>query len=126
MGLEEMNQLARSLWVVAGQEADEAQVAIAWLARNQIRGGGLTVGESCANLCGLSARGTQCAHPGRADFDDASFCRAFAVTCLVWAGERADPTEGATLAHRHDEAPAWTDNAKGTALIGPWLFYRAC
>ncbi len=126
MRLEEIDQLARSLWAVAREEAEEAQIAVAWLARNQICDGRLTVRECCACLNALSARASYAAHlPPHDDFADASLCRAFAMTCLVWAGDRADPTEGATLAHRHDEAPAWADRAKGTALIGPWMFYRA-
>ena len=98
---------------------------MAWLARNQICKGRLTVNESCARLRLLAANRARFKGPRPPlDFADGSFCRAFALTCTVWAGDRVDPTEGATLAHRHDEAPAWADRVKGTALIGPWMFYR--
>ncbi|MFZ1991577.1 MAG: hypothetical protein WAW96_17615 [Alphaproteobacteria bacterium] len=124
MGIDEMNRLVRSLWAAAGEEGEEAQIAVAWLARNQIYEARLSVNESCARLHALISHGARRTSTETLDFADASFCRAFAVTCTVWAGDRADPTAGATLAHRHDEAPAWTERVTGTALIGPWMFYR--
>ncbi|HXZ68753.1 MAG TPA: hypothetical protein VEH07_09210 [Alphaproteobacteria bacterium] len=124
MGIDEMNQLARALWVVAGEEGEEAQVAVAWLARNQICKARLSVSESCAQLEALIGHGPCPKAPELPNFADTGFCRAFAVTCAVWSGGRADPTAGATLAHRHDEAPAWAERLRGTALIGPWMFYR--
>ena len=81
--------------------------------------------ESCSRLralLGAKRRRKPC-EPA-IDFADPGFCRVFALACGVWAGEVVDPTRGATLAHRHDEAPAWTERARGTALIGPWMFYR--
>ena len=127
MGVDEMNRLVRSLWAVTSGEDEEAQVAVAWLARNQICEARVSVKESCTRLLALSGQGARPKPDGQSlDFRDASFCRAFAIACTVWAGDCADPTEGATLAHRHDEeAPAWTERVTGTALIGPWMFYRA-
>ncbi len=49
--------------------------------------------------------------------------RAIASVCRVAAGEEADPTCGATLCHRHDEAPPWSQQAIATALIGDLVFY---
>lgn len=122
MRLEEMNRLARALRAIAADEADATQVALAWLARNLVHAEGLSVRESCTRLRGLvpgTPNGTR-----RSENPDRGYCRALSATCLVWAGERVDPTAGATLAHRHNEMPAWTEHAKGTALIGPWMFYR--
>jgi len=125
MGVDEMSRLVRSLWAVAKDEDEEAQLALAWLARNQICKERLSVDESCARLNALVGNDVVGQIRMRAaDFGDAGFCRAFALICAVWAGDAADPTFGATLAHRHDEAPAFSAPVKGTALIGPWMFYR--
>lgn len=55
----------------------------------------------------------------------AAHLRALARICRVAAGAEADFTRGATMFHRHDEAPPWAEGAEATALIGSFLFYRA-
>ena len=120
----DMNRLAKCLWSVAAQEAEETQVAVAWLAHNLIKREGLSVEESCARVRLLWSDGVPHLDACR-EFDDRKFCRAFAILCQVWAGDRGDPTAGATNAHRHDESPVWAETASATALIGPWIFYRA-
>lgn len=125
MGLEvaDMARLARSLWEIAADEAEDAQVAIAWVVRNLIAGRGKSVEESCE--CLRSLRPDQAGDRTReCGFSDRGYCRTFSILCRVWAGDIDDPTSGATTAHRHDEAPAWAEDIAATALIGPWLFYR--
>jgi len=51
--------------------------------------------------------------------------RALAVFARVVAGGVADPTEGATRFHCHDETPSWAENMDIRAVIGPYLFYAS-
>ncbi len=57
--------------------------------------------------------------------DGAAFNRALACVSMVWDGVVADPTNGATRAHPHDEQPDWAQHCEATALIGAMLFFRA-
>jgi hypothetical protein len=127
MGLElgDMHRLAQSLMAAAALEPEEAQVAVAWLARNVIAGCGRSVDEGCARLRSLLANRAIEINPcGASGFADKQFCRTFSILCRVWAGDLEDPTSGATTAHRHDETPSWAEGIPATALIGPWVFYR--
>ena len=124
MDLAELIRLARALYLAAGSEPEETMAALAWLARNWICAGGLSIDDCCTRMCALAGRAPGAGPMPRAASADTAFWRALAVTGFVWAGDYADPTEGATLVHRHDEAPAWAEHAKGTVLIGPWMFYR--
>jgi hypothetical protein len=119
----DMERLAKSLLAVAGRETEESQVALAYLAHNQIACG-LSVPESCSLMRALRGRPSG-PRLDRLSFEDRTFCRAFAILCQVWAGDRIDLTSGATRAHRHDVTPRWAAHARATALIGPWMFYRA-
>jgi hypothetical protein len=122
---QEMIRIAQTLWSVAARESEETQVAVAWLAHNLIKREGLTVDESCMRLSGLWGNAVPRPAETCREFEDQDFCRAFAILCQVWAGDRSDPTAGATSAHRHDEEADWAETASATALIGPWIFYRA-
>lgn len=62
---------------------------------------------------------------GGAVEDPAALDRALACVSMVWDGVVADPTNGATRAHRHDEQPDWAEHCQATALIGPMLFFCA-
>lgn len=62
---------------------------------------------------------------GGASEDPAAFDRALACVSMVWDGVVADPTNGATRAHPHNEQPDWSEHCQATALIGPMLFFRA-
>ncbi len=55
---------------------------------------------------------------------DQGYCRSLAIISLVWCGEEADPTAGATHFHRHDDWPEWALIAEPVALIGSWFFYN--
>lgn len=47
------------------------------------------------------------------------------IVAGVFAGLYDDPTNGATRFHRHDHTPAWADGLQCTALLGPYIYYRA-
>ena len=49
--------------------------------------------------------------------------RAMLALCRVWAGDKPDPTHGATRFHPHTECPPWAANETPCALIGEHLFY---
>ncbi len=51
--------------------------------------------------------------------------RSLAIVAGVFAGLYEDPTDGATRFHRHDRAPEWAAGLQCTALLGPYMYYRA-
>ena len=112
---------------LAGDGPDQAYAALAHMVRNRMRaarasdirfGDGTWTGA----LRGL-APGPD-SPPPRGDRLTRSQLRAIARACRVAAGEEGDITRGATLCHRHDEAPRWARTAEATALIGDLIFYR--
>jgi hypothetical protein len=54
----------------------------------------------------------------------AEWCRIYALNCLVWSGDVADQTDGATACHRHDRNPPWARSRIPTALLGSYIFFR--
>lgn len=120
-----MARLARSIWAVAADEAEEPTGAVAWMARNLIERKGLCAETVCLRLQCLRAGPMSPPAESGIDFTNGRYCQVFATLCRVWSGDFSDPTNGATVAHRHDEEPDWADQAVATALIGPWIFYRA-
>lgn len=140
-GLLDMETFARCIWGEARGESVEGQVAVAWVMRNRVLaaqgfiakqgrahplfGDGTLVG-ACRAPRQFSAWNVDDANRGkllRVGFDDAAFCRAFAVACEVWGGLVKDPTGGATHYHRHDIEPVWAKSMKPRALIGLHIFY---
>jgi hypothetical protein len=127
-----MARLAETVFVIAGDEPELSQIAVAAAILNRRRGAGITFpgfcddGPAAADLnvvCGdvLAEVG---AEPASAHgFDDAGYCRTFAAVCRVWSGEAEDPTHGATRFHLHDELPDWGRKAHPRALIGRRFFY---
>jgi hypothetical protein len=110
----EIAQLAVAIRDVLDMDDDEeGQVALACAILNRIR----RFGPGGEGSGGASAR------VGIWDVTDKSFCRAFAVACLVLSGDIDDPTSGATHFHRHAENPKWARRATPKALIGRHLFY---
>ncbi len=118
--LGEMVQLAKSLWAIAADETEEAQLAVASFARNLATRGGAPPHKICAELARLRIGTARV----RSHFKEPRFWRLVVLLHDVWAGERPDPTGGAVRVHRHDEEPDWARGASPSALIGPWLFYR--
>jgi N-acetylmuramoyl-L-alanine amidase len=137
----DMETMARSIWGEARGESEEGQAAVAWVMRNRVRAARAFIARqgrahplfgdgTLAGAC-RAPRQFSAWNPGdanaakllRVGFDDAAFCRAFAVACRVWGGLIADPTDGATHYHRHDIEPVWAKGMKPTALIGAHMFY---
>jgi len=140
-GLHDMETLARTIWGEARGESEEGQAAVAWVMRNRAQaaqgfitkqkrahplyGDGTLVG-ACRAPRQFSAWNVDDANRSKLlqlGFDDASYCRAFAIGCQVWGGLIKDPTGGATHYHRHDIEPIWAKAMKATALIGAHMFY---
>lgn len=145
ISLEEMDRFARTVWAIGRAEPACAWYAIASLIRNRAqagarhrmavgmihpRFGGGSLDAACASaLADLGRRddpgtGDKSGHPDRPPrFSDSVFCGVFAASLQVWADHGADPVRGATLAHAHDQAPAWARGLEPAALIGSWFFY---
>tara|TARA_R110002110_G_scaffold79732_17_gene208121 strand:+ start:4507 stop:4959 length:453 start_codon:yes stop_codon:yes gene_type:complete len=104
--LAEMASLATILRDLARNEGEEGRTAIAWALLNR-------------------HDAAPCRHPAGpgADFSDRDFARAMLALCRVWAGDKPDPTHGATRFHPHTECPPWAANETPCALIGEHLFY---
>ena len=137
----DMETLARSLWGEARGESAEGQAAVAWAMRNRVLaarafiarqgrahplfGDGTLVGACRAprQFSAWNPGDPNAAKLAKAGFEDAAYCRAFAIGAQVWAGLISDPTGGATHYHRHDIEPVWAKSMKPTALIGAHMFY---
>ena len=137
----DMECFARTIWGEARGEGAEGQIAVAWVMRNRalaahlfsermkrahpLYGDGTLVGACRAprQFSAWNAEDPNRAKLLRAGFDDAAFCRAFAVACQVWGGLIADPTAGATHYHHRAIEPVWAKSMKPKALIGAHMFY---
>lgn len=118
---DEIGELAAIVCETAGCEPVEGRIALAWLAHNMVSEAGLSVRESCRRIARLAMPTSSLS--AIAKCQDA--CAFGVLLCQVCFGELADPTHGATAAHRHTEQPDWANHRIPTALIGPWFFYRA-
>ncbi|MSP43380.1 MAG: cell wall hydrolase [Alphaproteobacteria bacterium] len=137
----DMETLARSLWGEARGENEDGQVAVAWVMRNRVRaardfiarqgrahplfGDGTLVGACRAprQVSAWNPGDPNAVKLAQIGFDDAAYCRAFAIGAQVWGGLISDPTGGTTHYHRHDIEPVWAKSMKPTALIGAHMFY---
>ena len=135
----EIALFAKTVWLLAGGEAAEAQVALAWVIRNR------------ADLAARHLQRHQTDHPiyGDGSFQDA--CRsvldddghAVFVNTLEWApltdqafgrvlenvwlvcnDDIPDPTAGAVRFHRHNETPCWSKQCQPSALMGRRIYYQ--
>jgi len=137
----DIETMARSIWGEARGESAEGQAAVAWVMRNRavaaqafittqgrahpLFGDGTLVG-ACRAPRQFSAW-----NPGDANavklrevgFDDAAYCRAFAIAAQVWGGLIKDPTDGATHYHSTGVEPVWAKRMTPKALIGAHMFY---
>ena len=137
----DVETLARSIWGEARGEIDEGQVAVAWVMRNRVIaarafilrinrthplfGDGTLLG-ACRAPRQFSAWNVDDGNRAKLlqlGFDDAAYCRAFAIAAQVCGGLTPDPTNGATHYHRHDIEPVWAKSMKPKALIGAHMFY---
>jgi spore germination cell wall hydrolase CwlJ-like protein len=106
----ELTRMAELVRTEAGGECELSRVAVAWAIRNR----------GMAGAAAIPRDGTEASGAGR---DGPAFWRALAAVCLVWSGEREDPTHGATRFHRHDELPGWARGREPVALIGSRFYY---
>lgn len=120
---------ARTIAAMDDGQPEHVRASLAWLIRNRLNHAAVDaetppcVAKTCKQiLCEAVGRLRSRATPGFVSSPD--WCRLYAVTCQVWAGDLPDTTGGATYCHRHDRAPAWAKRRAPTALIGPYLFYR--
>ena len=120
----QLARLAVSHWASAWNEGREAQLALAFFAKNLFERIHLDPTDCCLRMLQLATDPKE-----KFDREDAAELEAIGSSLkllrAVFAGEHADPTGGAIRAHRHDENPFWADRAWPTSLIGPWIFYRA-
>jgi hypothetical protein len=125
---QDLNLCARTVTVMASGAADDLKAALAWTLRNRFLARA-RIAKPCAKaIChDLLREGTGCttaALPPAPPSADADWCRALAINCLVWSGDLADPTSGATSCHRHDMTARWAARRVPTALIGAYIFLR--
>lgn len=119
---------ARTIAVMDDGHPEHVRASLAWLIRNRLNAACETSGSPCVVktcqqiLSEAVGRTALRAAPDIASLPD--WCRLYAVTYQVWAGDFPDATGGATSCHRHDRAPSWARHRAPTALIGPYLFYR--
>ncbi len=137
----DVETLARSIWGEARGESEEGQVAVAWVMRNRVSaaqqfaarlgrahplfGDGTLVGACRAprQFSAWNPGDSNATKLTQVGFDDAAYCRAFAVAAQVWGDLVKDQTGGATHYHRSDIEPVWAKSMKPTALIGAHMFY---
>ena len=123
----DLDYCARTIAAMDDGQPEHVRASLAWLIRNR-----LTSNASATNkppcvikTCRQILREAVGRLRGQEEFLlNADWCRLYAVTCQVWAGDLPDQTRGATCCHRHDRAPLWAKRRAPTALIGPYLFYR--
>lgn len=140
--LDDMLIFARTIWGEARSEPLTAQVAVGWVIRNRVQAASdyqrqhgrrhPLFGDGSLSAACLAPWQFSCWNrndPNRpkllaTGFHDPSFTRSFAVACLVWSGERADPTDGSTHYHTVSVAPAWSRGLVPVARIGSHLFFN--
>jgi hypothetical protein len=124
----DLDLCARTVKVLAADSSGDVRAAIASTLRNRIIASWRSEQSSPLAVCQTLLReATGCAVPdlGAAPASsDVEWCRAMAVNCLVWSGDLADPTNGATSCHRHDVKAPWAARRAATALIGAYIFLR--
>jgi hypothetical protein len=121
---------ARTIALMDEGEPEHVRASLAWLIRNRLQFAATTantppcVVKTCKQIVREAVGRLKASKPAEDFLPNVDWCRLFAVTCQVWAGDLPDQTGGATFCHRHDRAPAWAKKRAPTALIGPYLFYR--
>lgn len=128
----ELESLALTVWKLAGNEGRLCQTAMAWLIVNRIAT--LTCTDQVHDVCqrvledGRYGLGRPADERDRTastgQLNDPRLCRVAIRILEVLAREAADPIDGATLFHRHDEDPEWSRDLEPVALIGAYFFYH--
>lgn len=131
--------LAKTVWLLAGGEAAEAQGALTWVIRNRadlatryfqahrtdhpLYGDG-SFQDACWSV--LDDEGTAIFTNSSewAPFTNQAFSRVLANVWLVCHGDIPDPTAGAVRFHRHDQSPYWSKNYEPSALMGRRIYYQ--
>lgn len=114
---------------LGGDEPDDVRAPLAWVIRNRLLSAALPPGavpnlaRTCRAILHEAVGGAGQLSPKTA-LTASDWCRLYAVNCLVWAGDLADPTAGATACHRHDITRSWARGRTPTALLGPYIFFR--
>ncbi len=106
---------------------EDVLAALSWAFLNRrANGDGGEIGPAAASSPARSpARSPEWAAALMGDPLEQETARALAVFARVVAGALADPTEGATRFHCHDETPSWAEDMDIRAVIGPYLFYAS-
>jgi hypothetical protein len=125
----ELDCCARTIARIGDDQPEHVRASLAWLIRNRLQfvASSANIQPNVAQTCQeivCEAVGEPKTPAAEDLLPNVDWCRLFAVTCQVWAGDLPDETGGATSCHRHDRAPAWAKHRSPTALIGPYLFYR--
>lgn len=130
--------LARTVWGEARGEGLLGMAAVAWVVVNRVvaarkdRAKFFWWGDTVQRVCLAPAQFScwlatdpnleklKAAHLGQG-----SFQRALAMSCLVVAGDVADPTNAATHYYADSiPAPSWTSGMAPRAYIGAHYFFR--
>jgi hypothetical protein len=127
-GSQDLAVCARAVKALALEQPDDLKTALAWTLRNRITTLAQTARPRAHDVClALLREATALAAPKlprTPAASDAEWRRTQAITSLVWSGELADPTNGATACHRHDITARWAARRVATALIGAYIFLR--
>jgi hypothetical protein len=114
---------------LGSDQADDVRASLAWVIRNRIEQLSLLgdqrppVSHACDEVL-HEALGALDIDVTPESLSQPDWCRIYALNCLVWSGDVADQTAGATACHRHDRNPAWARSRIATALLGSYIFFR--
>jgi hypothetical protein len=120
---------AHAIARLGGDQPDDVRASLAWVIRNRLQRLGLCgkrpmpVSHACDEVLQEALGSAEPDAPPEA-LSAADWCRLYALNCLVWSGNVADQTAGATACHRHDRNPPWARSRLPTALLGSYIFFR--
>jgi hypothetical protein len=128
LAFHDLDLCARTVKFLAGEGADDLRAALASTLRNRFvaltQKQTPTILHVCQTLLHEATGGAISQPEAMTPFSDIEWCRAMAMNCLVWSGDVADPTNGATSCHRHNMKAPWAARRNATALIGAYIFLR--
>lgn len=128
LGSHDLALCARTVKALTLEQTDDLKAALAWTLRNRIAVAARTARPRAHDIClGLLREATASASlklPRAPAASDTDWRRTMAINRLVWNGELADLTNGATSCHRHDVTARWSSRRIATALIGAYIFLR--
>jgi hypothetical protein len=121
----ELMRVAQSHFLASFGETLEASVALAWYGRNLVERAHFSPELVYNEILELAPAPTVARFKLLDRIAQPGLGRSARLVRAVWDDRHADPTAGAVRAHRHKESPRWAELAWPTALIGPWIFYKA-